>query len=127
MSKVNKVKFLLRWGNEKEKISSATIVTEKTISEDKEFAETLNNFLIFPSLKITPTQKYKVMVGNDNEPILNYIDKLGNYPSINFLKSRKKEVQTFIFKYVSYEEFVNEIKNLRTTMITAKLYLNKKF
>ena len=93
---------------------------EKVISEDMEIAETFNEFFvnIVPSLKISPKENYETDVGNDNEPILNYINKFKNHPSIKVIKSRKKEEQTFTFNYVSYEEVLNEIGKRQTaTMI----------
>ena len=49
---------------------------------------------------------------NDNELILNSINKFKNHPSIKIIKSRKKQEQTFTFNYVSYEEVLNEIRKL---------------
>ena len=93
---------------------------EKVISEDMEIAKTFNEFSvnIVPSLKISPKENYETDVGNDNEPILNYINKFKNHPSIKVIKSRKKEEQTFTFSYVSYEEVLNEIRKLQTTKTT---------
>ena len=90
---------------------------EKVISEDMEIAETFNKFFvnIVPSLKISPKENYETDVGNDNESILNYINKFKNHPSIKVIKSRKKEEQTFTFSYVSYEEVLNEIRKRQTT------------
>ena len=87
---------------------------EKVISEDMETAETFNEFFvnIVPSLKISPKENYKTDAGNDNKPILNYINKSKNHPSIKVIKSRKKEEQTFTFNYVSYEEVLNKIRKL---------------
>ena len=54
----------------------------------------------FPSVQIllegyaTP-YRLDTDVGNDNEQILNHINKCKNYPSIKAIKSRKKEEQTF--------------------------------
>ena len=95
---------------------------EKVISEDMEIAETFNEFFvnIVPSLKISPKENYETDVGNDNEPILNYINKFKNHPSIKVIKSRKKEEQTFTFSYVSYEEVLNEIRKLQTTKTTQQ-------
>ena len=78
---------------------------EKVISEDMEIAETFNEFFvnIVPSLKISPKGNYETDVGNDNKPILNYINKFKNHPSIKVIKSWKKEEQTFTFNYVSYK------------------------
>ena len=66
---------------------------EKVISEDMEIAETFNEFFvnIVPSLKISPKENYETDAGNDNEAILNYINKFKNHPSIKVIKSRKKE------------------------------------
>ena len=54
------------------------------------------------------------MPGMISQPILNYINKFQNHPSIKVTKSRKKEEQTFTFNYVSYEEVLNEIRKLQT-------------
>ena len=95
---------------------------EKVISEDMEIAVTFNEFFvnIVPSLKISPKENYETDVGNDNESILNYINKFKNHPSIKVIKSRKKEEQTFTFSYASYEEVLNEIRKLQTTKTTQQ-------
>ena len=87
---------------------------EKVIPEDMETAETFNEFFvnIVSSLEILPKENYETDVGNDNEPILNYINKFKNHPSIKVIKSRKKEEQTFNFSHNSYEEVLNEIRKL---------------
>ena len=74
---------------------------EKVISEDMEIAETFNEFFvnIVPSLKILAKENYETDVGNNNEPILNYINKFKNHPSIKVI-SRKKEEQTFTFSFL---------------------------
>ena len=99
-----------------------TSEADKVISEDMEIAETFNEFFmnIVPSLKIWPKENYETDVGNDNKPILNYINKFKNHPSIKVIKSRKKEEQTFTFNYVSYEEVLNEIRKLQTTKTTQQ-------
>ena len=53
-------------------------------------------------------------MGNDKEPVLNYINKFKNHPSIKVTKSRKKEEQTFSFNYVSHEDVLNKIRTLQT-------------
>ena len=95
---------------------------ENVISEDMEIAETFNEFFvnIVPSLEISPEENYETDVENDNEPILNYMNKFKNHPSIKVIKSRKKEEQTFTFSYVSYEEVLNEIRKLQTTKTTQQ-------
>ena len=97
---------------------------ENVISDDMEIVQTFNEIFvhIVPSLKISPKENYEKDVENDNEPILNYINKFKNHPSIKVIKSRKKEEQTFTFNYVSYEEVLNEIRKLQTaTTIQQKL------
>ena len=56
------------------KISSEV---DKVIPEDTEIAETFNEFLvnIVTSLKILLKENYETDVGNDDKPILNYINK----------------------------------------------------
>ena len=72
---------------------------EKVISNDRETAETFNDFFvnIVPSLKISPWENYKIDIENDNEPMLNYINK---FKKFKVIKSWKKEGQTFTFNYV---------------------------
>ena len=86
------------------------------ISDDMEIVETFNEFLVtmVSSLKVSLKENYETDVENDNEPILNYINKFKNHPSIKVIKSRKKEEQTFTLNYVSYEEVLNEIRKLQT-------------
>ena len=64
---------------------------EKVISKDMDIAEKFTKFFVnmVPSLKISPKENYQRNVGNDNEPILNYINKFKNHLSIKFIKSRK--------------------------------------
>ena len=95
---------------------------EKVISEDMQIAVTFNEFFvnIVPSLKISSKENYETDVGNDNEPILNYINKFKNHPSIKVIKSRKKEEQTFNFNYISYDEVFNGIMKLQTATTTQQ-------
>ena len=88
------------------------------ISQGMEIAETFNKFFvnIVPGLKISPKENYKTDVRNDDEPILNYINKFKNDLSIKIIKSRKNEEQTFTF--VSYEEVLNKIRKLQTVITT---------
>ena len=72
---------------------------EKVISDDMEIAETFNEVVvnIVLSLKILPKENYETEVGDDNELILNHINKFKNHPNIKVIKSTKKEEQTFTF------------------------------
>ena len=67
-----------------------------------------------------PKENYETDGRNDNEPILSYINKFKNHPSIKVIKSRKKEEQTFTFSYASYEEALDEIRKLQTTKTTQR-------
>ena len=72
---------------------------EKVISDDIEIAETFNEVVVYIvlSLRILLKENCETKVGNDNEPILNYINKFKNHPNIKVIKPRKKEEQTFTF------------------------------
>ena len=95
---------------------------EKGISDDVKIAEKFNNFFVnmVPSLNISPKENYETDVGNDNEPILNYISKFKNHPSIKVIRSRKEEGQTFTFACVSYEDAFNEIRKPQTVKTTQE-------
>ena len=84
-------------------------------SDHREIAETFNEFLvkIVSSLKILPKENNETYVENDNEAMLNYINKFKNHPNIRVIKSRKKEEQTLTFNYVSHE-VLNKIRKLQT-------------
>ena len=79
-----------------------------------------NHLMDLKSVKVSPKENYETDVGNNNKPILNYINKFKNHPSFKVIKSRKKEEQTFTFSYVSYEEVLNEIRKLQTTKTTQQ-------
>ena len=63
--------------------------------------------MTFRNLKILLKENYKINVGNDNELILNSINKFKNHSSIKVIKSRKIEEQTFTFNCASCEEVLN--------------------
>ena len=116
--------LLLEKGNDSSDLEIFSEV-EKVISEDMKIAEMSNDFFvnIVHSLKISPKENYETYVGNDDEPILNYIHKFKNHPIMKAIKSRKKEEQTFFFfffHYLSYEEVLNEIGKLETATATQQ-------
>ena len=65
----------------------------KVISDDRGIVELFNDFLcdIVTNFKILPRENYEIDVGNDNEPILNHVNKFENHPTNKMVKSRKKE------------------------------------
>ena len=76
---------------EKENASSGPKISleiEKLNSGDRGVAEAFYDFFvnIVPSLTISPKENYKIDVANDNEPILNYINKFKNHSSIKVIK-----------------------------------------
>ena len=93
-----------------------SLKVEKVILDDKGIAETFHDFYvnIVPSLKVSSKENYEADVGNNNELILNYINKFKNHPTIKVIKSRKKKEQAFSFSYISYEEVLNETRKLQT-------------
>ena len=57
--------------------------------------------VIVTSLKILLKLNYKAEIGNDNEPILSYINKFRNHPNIKLIKSKirnGKLMQKFLTK-----------------------------
>ena len=78
---------------------------------------------IVSSLKISLKENYETDAGNDNEPILKYINQFKNHPSIKIIKSTKKEKQTFTFNCVSYEKVINEIRKLQTAKTVQQNYI----
>ena len=74
-------------------VPEISLEVEKVLSDDREIAETFNDIfvnIVVPILKISPKENYETDAGNDIEPILNYINKFKNHPSIKVIKSRKK-------------------------------------
>ena len=55
------------------------------ISGDKKVAETCDNLHIVPSLKILPLKNYEMETGNENQPVLNNINKFRNHSSIQLI------------------------------------------
>ena len=102
---------------------------EKVISEDKEIAETFNEFFvnIVPSLKISPKENYETDVGNDNEPILNYINKFKNHPSIKVIKSRKKKSKLLLLDMFLMKKFLTKLGNYKLRKQHNKMIFQQKF
>ena len=90
--KITNKNLIVEKGND---LSDSEIHSEvgKVISDDMEIAKTINELFVnnIPNLRILSKENDETDVGNDNEPILNYINKFKNHPSIKFIKSRKKE------------------------------------
>ena len=55
------------------------------ISDDKKVAETCDNLDIVPSLKILPLKNYEMETGNENQPVLNNINKFRNHSSFQLI------------------------------------------
>lgn len=65
---------------------------------------------IVPSLQFLP-KKYRTDVGNDKGPIVNYIDKFKNQPSIKVIKSRKNKLLLLIMSLM--KKFLTKLGNYR--------------
>ena len=102
---------------------------EKVISEDMEIAETFNEFFvnIVSSLKISPKENYETDVGNDNEPILNYINKFKNHPSIKVIKSRKKKSKLLLLAMFLMKKFLTKLGNYKLRKQHNKMIFQQKF
>ena len=90
--KITNKNLLVEKGND---LSNPEISSEveKVISDDMEIAETINELFAnnIPNLRILSKENDETDVGNDNEPILNCINKFKNHPGIKVINSRKKE------------------------------------
>ena len=90
--KITNKNLLVEKGND---LSNPEISSEveKVISDDMEIAETINELFVnnIPNLRILSKENDETDVGNDNEPILNCINKFKNHPGIKVINSRKKE------------------------------------
>ena len=56
-------------------------------------------------------KKYRTDVGNDKGPIVNYIDKFKNQPSIKVIKSRKNKLLVLIMSLM--KKFLTKLGNYR--------------
>ena len=90
--KITNKNLLVEKGND---LSNPEISSEveKVISDDMEIAETINELFVnnIPNIRILSKENDETDVGNDNEPILNCINKFKNHPGIKVINSRKKE------------------------------------
>ena len=90
--KITNKNLLVEKGND---LSNPEISSEveKVISDDMEIAETINELFVnnIPNLRILSKENDETDVGNDNEPILNCINKFKNHPGIKVINFRKKE------------------------------------
>ena len=90
--KITNKNLLVEKGND---LSNPEISSEveKVISDDMEIAETINELFVnnIPNLRILSKENDETDVGNDNELILNCINKFKNHPGIKVINSRKKE------------------------------------
>ena len=66
---------------------------------------------IVPSLQFLPKKKYRADVGNDKRPIVNYIEKFKNQPSIKVIKSRKNKLLVLIMSLM--KKFLTKLGNYR--------------
>lgn len=73
----------------------------KVISDDKKAVESFKKkFVKFPVFKFLPRENYEAEVGNDDELILNYMNKYRNHLNTKFIKVRKIEGHSFLFMFL---------------------------
>ena len=79
------------------------------------------------SLKIWPKENYETDVGNDNEPILNYINKFKNHPSFKVIKSRKNNRKLLLLTMFLMRKFLTKLGNYKLQKRHNKMIFRQKF
>ena len=62
-----------------------------------------NHLMDLKSVKISPKENYETDVGNNNKPILNYINKFKNHPSFKLLLLAMFLMKKFLTKLGNYK------------------------
>ena len=83
----------------------------------------------FNEYLICKTEFIRNRYRNDNEPILNYIDKFKNHPSIKVIKSRKIEEQTKLLLLAMFlmKKFLTKLGNYKLRKQHNKMIFQQKF
>ena len=94
-----------------------------------EIAETFNEFFvnIVPSLNISPKENYKTDVENDNEPILNYINKFKIIQESKLQNLGKKKSKLFLLIMFLMKKFLMKLGNYRLRQQYKKMIFQQKF
>ena len=94
-----------------------------------EIAETFNEFFvnIVPSLNISPKENYKTDVENDNEPILNYINKFKIIRESKLQNLGKKKSKLFLLIMFLMKKFLTKLANYKLQQQYNKMILQQKF
>ena len=98
-------------------------------SDDREVAETFDTFSCEYSscLKILPKENYEKEIGNGNKPVLNYINKFRNHPSIKHIKSKKKKKKNKLLLSIIFlmKKFLTKSRTTNRKNNTTKSYSDK--
>ena len=102
---------------EKKNKEKSTETFEKIITDDKEIAETFNEFFvnIVPNLKIPTSHNCNTDFEETDDPIYNAINKYKDHPSILMIKSKIDQQSKFSFSQVQYEDVLKKVKNLKVS------------
>ena len=97
--------------------------------DDMEIAETFNEFFvnIVPSLNISPKENYKTDVENDNEPILNYINKFKIIRESKLQNLGKKKSKLFLLIMFLMKKFLTKLANYKLQQQYNKMIFQQKF
>ena len=75
---------------------------EEIISEDDQVAKTFNEYFINIPIQNMPNQRYECNKSQEQDPILNIIEKFKFHPSIKLIKSKSKGLSSsFSFKFAT--------------------------
>ena len=90
---------------------------EEIISDDKEIAETFNEFFIniVPNLKISTDHFQNSDFQVTENPVLNAINKYKYHPSVIKIKEKIDKQLKFSFTAVQYEDILKKIKSLKVS------------
>ena len=97
------------------------IEDEKIISNDKEVAETLNNYFVTVTDSLGITENSEVISSTEgaSDPIEKAQLKYSNHPSIKKIHTFVRNAHPFKFQKVSLEQVNNEIRRLNTKKATT--------
>ena len=99
------------------------------ISKDRGIAETFNKCFvnIVPSLKILPKENYKTDLVNDNETILNYINRFKIIRASKLRNLGKKKSKLLLLIIFLMKKFFTKLGNYKLRQRYNKMIFRQKF
>ena len=86
---------------------------EEIISQDDQVAKTSNEYFINIPIQNMPNQPYECNKSQEQDPVLNIIEKCKFHPSIKLIQSKNKGLSSsFSFKFATINEVKKSINNL---------------